>query len=254
MRVFRPCAADRQLFLSYGPYDNASLLLFYGFALRSNPADHVEVSLPVSRLAVPPRALNLRRACFGGIAERGASCGSAPRAYPQAPSDAHAAQRTSLLAAAGTSLEHKLAAPGRGAAGEGPAGPSGRLAPSLVAAARVLSATEEQLAGLRKLSTAQLKAKLAEPLSVVSEASARVAGSSGRDPTVSEGRTLDAAAVELLRAAVEAVRVPAAECLARLCRLSHEDGSLRAFAAVYAEGVVGICESALRSLAVLSKA
>ncbi|PNH09292.1 SET domain-containing protein 4, partial [Tetrabaena socialis] len=45
IRAFRPCAPGRQLFLSYGPYGNGKLLLFYGFALRHNPFDEVELEL-----------------------------------------------------------------------------------------------------------------------------------------------------------------------------------------------------------------
>ncbi|KXZ49282.1 hypothetical protein GPECTOR_22g876 [Gonium pectorale] len=45
VRAFRPCAAGRQLFLSYGPIPNAKLLLFYGFAIQGNPADETELEL-----------------------------------------------------------------------------------------------------------------------------------------------------------------------------------------------------------------
>lgn len=48
VRAFRPCAPNRQLFLSYGPYPNSKLLLFYGFALTHNPFDCVNITLPVS--------------------------------------------------------------------------------------------------------------------------------------------------------------------------------------------------------------
>ena len=47
VRAFRPCAAGQQLFLSYGPYPNGTLLLFYGFALPDNPVDEVAVALQV---------------------------------------------------------------------------------------------------------------------------------------------------------------------------------------------------------------
>ncbi|GFR47497.1 hypothetical protein Agub_g9226, partial [Astrephomene gubernaculifera] len=70
VRAFRPCAAGRQLFLSYGPYPNAKLLLFYGFALADNPADELELGLQV----------------------------------PPGPA---AADRRALLASAGLSLEHR---------------------------------------------------------------------------------------------------------------------------------------------------
>ncbi|EFJ49666.1 hypothetical protein VOLCADRAFT_120737 [Volvox carteri f. nagariensis] len=75
VRAFRPCEAGNQLFLSYGPYSNAKLLLFYGFAVRDNPADEVELVL-------------------------------------QVPPGAAATDRRALLAA-GLSLEHRLRAGGR---------------------------------------------------------------------------------------------------------------------------------------------
>lgn len=46
LRCFRPAPPGAQLFLSYGPYDNAHLLLFYGFALPNNPFDEAPLSLP----------------------------------------------------------------------------------------------------------------------------------------------------------------------------------------------------------------
>ena len=45
LRLLRPVAAGEEFALSYGPLPNAELLLFYGFAVRGNPAEEAEVDL-----------------------------------------------------------------------------------------------------------------------------------------------------------------------------------------------------------------
>lgn len=39
LRVFRPVREGDELLISYGPYDNGELLLFYGFSIPANPFD-----------------------------------------------------------------------------------------------------------------------------------------------------------------------------------------------------------------------
>lgn len=48
-------AAGQQVFLHYGPHDNAHLLAFYGFIIPGNPNDSVMLSFKVncSRAALP---------------------------------------------------------------------------------------------------------------------------------------------------------------------------------------------------------
>ena len=65
VRAFRPCAAGQQLFLSYGPYPNDKLLLFYGFALPGNPFDEAKVAFEVG-----VRAQRLSGLRVGGITRR----------------------------------------------------------------------------------------------------------------------------------------------------------------------------------------
>ena len=46
--LFRPCAAGRQCYLSYGSLPNEKLLLFYGMALPDNPQNRMTIQLKVS--------------------------------------------------------------------------------------------------------------------------------------------------------------------------------------------------------------
>ncbi|GMH42506.1 hypothetical protein BSKO_10425 [Bryopsis sp. KO-2023] len=46
LRNFRRCKRAEECFLSYGPLPNIKLLVYYGFAIRSNPYDVLEIDLP----------------------------------------------------------------------------------------------------------------------------------------------------------------------------------------------------------------
>ncbi|GIM03057.1 hypothetical protein Vretimale_7852 [Volvox reticuliferus] len=144
VRAFRSCAPGCQLFLSYGPYSNAKLLLFYGFALKDNPADEVDLVL-------------------------------------QVPSGPTATDRRAVLAAAGLPLEQRLRA-------------GGRIAPAVLACARLLAAPPEILKQLRRVPPSELKARLAAPGSTEAEAEA----------------------MRMLVDAIDALLCPARECARRL--------------------------------------
>lgn len=106
-----------------------------------------------------------------------------PRARaPQAPADAHASDRTALLSAAGLGLEHKVRGAAAAASGGGSSSINSRLslAPALLATARVLTATPEQLKALQGLPSVELKKRLAVPLRpTAAEGAAPGGGGSG---------------------------------------------------------------------------
>ncbi len=106
-----------------------------------------------------------------------------PRARaPQAPTDAHASDRNALLSAAGLGLEHKLRGAAAAASGGGSSSINSRLclAPALLATARVLAATPEQLRALKGLPSMELKKRLAVPLQpTAAEGAAAGGGGSG---------------------------------------------------------------------------
>ncbi len=57
MTAFRPCSKDMQCYLSYGPLSNLHLMLFYGFTLRDNAHDVVELTLQVRAPVIRSQAL-----------------------------------------------------------------------------------------------------------------------------------------------------------------------------------------------------
>lgn len=172
----------------------------------------------------------------------------------QMPSGPSGTDRRALLAAAGTSLEgHRLRLPPPGAAA------SACVSPSLLAAARVLAASTDQLRGLKALPPAQLKARLTAPLQTAAQDGASKEGAAAT--------TLDAAALALLQKRVGELLAPAAACAARLRECGghapaiaaaaaeeQQRSTLQHFAGIYISGVVGILEAAQRYLQSLQPA
>ncbi|KAK9809346.1 hypothetical protein WJX73_007373 [Symbiochloris irregularis] len=62
-RLDRPCSAGEEVFLSYGRLPNSSLLLYYGFALSSNPHDTIPLSLEVDDDHLQDKRLAAIEAC-----------------------------------------------------------------------------------------------------------------------------------------------------------------------------------------------
>ncbi|KAG2436622.1 hypothetical protein HYH02_011557 [Chlamydomonas schloesseri] len=218
VRAFRPCAAGRQLFLSYGPYSNSKLLLFYGFALPDNPVDEVELG---------------------------------PLQMPPGPTGT---DRRGLLAAAGTGLEgHRLRLPPPGAPPSACMSPSLLAAARVLAAPpdqlKALKALPP--AQLKALLTAPLR-----PAAGGQAAAGKEGDAVASAAAAAAAAARDAAAAALLLRRMAALSEPAAACAARLQKRAaagaaeEEEGAstLPHFAGIYISGVVDILEATQRYL------
>ncbi|KAG2443768.1 hypothetical protein HXX76_002112 [Chlamydomonas incerta] len=212
VRAFRPCAPGRQLFLSYGPYPNSKLLLFYGFALPDNPMDEVEL---------------------GEL---------------KMPSGPSGTDRRALLAAAGTSLEgHRLRLPPPGAAASACVSPALLAAARVLAAPTDQLRGLKSLppAQLKALLTAPL-----QPVAAAGggeAASKEGAAAAARDAAAVA--LLCARVDELLAPAVSCAarlqeRGSAATAAAEAAEKQEPDSTLQHFAGIYISGVVGILQAA----------
>ncbi len=179
LQLLRPAAAGREVCLSYGPLTNGELLLFYGFTVNNNPAEKFTVQL-------------------AGVGSSEVGGGSKQEQ-----------QREQKL------RERRAAALERlGLKGEAVLRPAwrARQLERLLPAARVLTATEERLqrlAGGRSGPSQNGGGKAAS-------SGGSSAGADAAWPFQPAGGGSEAAAVELIEAAVARARAPYSAALGRV--------------------------------------